>query len=226
MSETRDERNARIIAMAREGATTADLAREFDLCADMIRQILRSTGEAFPGRRYVPPGSWNAEARAARDAEIIVRRRAGAYPRDIAADMGLNISTVFRAIRKVADLPPLPDLRNRTSPAAQQRPPAQYRAKIRRAEGVVMATRTCHACAITIPVEEWSKHLTEVHGYNGKAGKARTALDRYIAQLQPAAEPTRPPEPDCPICKQKCLAPISHGRILRARAQHERKKAA
>lgn len=60
------------------------------------------------------------------------------------------------------------------------------------------------------------------------ARKRETAFEDYLVRYraETVVEPVRPPEPDCSICRQTCLAPLSHGRILRTRAQHERKKAA
>lgn len=98
------------------------------------------------------------------------------------------------------------------------------------AEHARVATRRCPECAVKIPVGRWALHLTEVHGYTGKVGKAQSSVERYIANLPPAGEPQRPPDPPCAVCgASPCPTPITHGRTARTWAQRgyqPRKKAA
>jgi DNA-binding NarL/FixJ family response regulator len=173
----------------------------------------------------------------ARNAEILRRRRAGENPKAIAADLGLAVGTVYVVLEGADDLPPLrkgggnalprkgeppATTEPRPAPVLLPRPPAQRRPAIRRAEGTVTATRTCHSCEIQIPVNDWADHLTKVHGYKGAAGLARTALDRYLERIrqQPEVEPQRQPDPPCPVCGlSPCPTPIVHARTARTWAQ-------
>jgi len=202
-----DARDARILELARAGWSNPELANEFGLAYARICQIL--AGADIPIRQERAAATDAAIERA-----IVDRYQAGESAARIARDLGIGHPRIIRTLEAAG-------IERRGTLQAPGRPPAQRRPAIRRAEGVITATRTCHACdGIKIPVEDWSKHLTEVHGYNGKAGKARTALDRYIANLPPPTEPARIEAPPCPICKGRCAAPTSHGRIIRARQQH------
>jgi DNA-binding CsgD family transcriptional regulator len=220
-----------IVALRQSGATLNAITRETGTRHERVVRVLTAGG------LIDAPTAPRRPDLTARNAEILRRRRAGENPKAIAADLGLAVGTVYVVLEGADDLPPLrkgggnalprkgeppATTEPRPAPVLLPRPPAQRRPAIRRAEGTVTATRTCHSCEIQIPVNDWADHLTKVHGYKGAAGLARTALDRYLERIrqQPEVEPQRQPDPPCPVCGlSPCPTPIVHARTARTWAQ-------
>lgn len=234
-----------------EELTIAEIAAAWKIGRARIDAVLNRRG--IPRRNRgarpkapPPPADPAKVAREVRDAEILRRARAGQSRMQIVDEMGLTIGVVYNVLGslgadELARLYPTPAKPRRTAaprakriervrPAAPPKAPRTASDISPKATAPTMIThRTCPRCGVSIRLTNWLDHMDFVHDVSGKRRRQQLAEDAAVNRVRlehTPDEPARPPEPDCPICRQKCLAPLSHGRILRARAQHKRKKAA
>jgi transposase-like protein len=235
--------DAEIIALRRQGWTTPNICRELRVGHPRVRRALAGLDIAppTPARR----GIQRTEKRLA-----IIRLADGTHTvSEIVSEVGVSASLV-RRVAAQEGLPILVDRRGPAPKAKAPKPSktapslAQPRSRPARPERIQPAaspkaprtasdispkstaptqitTRTCHACELTMPESEWAGHRAKVHKVVSKGHAQMTALDRYIAQLQPEGEPARPIEPPCEICGQSpCPTSLICARHARARKQH------
>jgi hypothetical protein len=242
--------DAEIIALREQGWTTPNICRELRVGHPRVRQAL--AGLDIPAPTPTRRGIQATEKRLAiirladgtRTVSAIVAAL-GVSPslvRRVATQEGLPILAASRgpaptpkASKPSRVAPSLAPPRPRPAKKAERIQPAACPKAPRAASDIsphstaptMITTRTCHACELTMPESEWSSHRAKVHGIVSKAQTQRTALDAYLERTRQERldEPARPPEPDCPICKGRCLAPLPHARRLRALAQHGKQAA-
>jgi hypothetical protein len=203
-----EARDARIIALARDGWGNYELADEFGMTYTRICQILKDVD--IPIRREAAAADEVAVARA-----VIERYRAG----DGIARMSRDLKIGHPRINRILD-----------AAGIERRPQPPSLQAARRADEVTphnpaptaITTRKCHECNVYIPEIRWPKHMAEVHGVVSKNQKQLSSVDLYLERVrqQPEVEPQRQPEPPCPVCGlSPCPTPIVHARTARTWAQ-------
>lgn len=210
--------DAEIIAARRSGVTVKGIVETLHVSHQRVTRVLAGAGMA-----------WTAPDLDARSAEILRRRRAGEHPKAIAVSLGIGETTVYRALRGQDDLPSIhqgaASRATKAKPAKAPKPKPEPKTKAPKPPKVVAPRtppvtpthRTCRLCNTPIRLTNWIDHQEAIHG---RAKERRTHDDAPLV-LPPRPEPQRAPEPPCDICgAARCLTPLAHGRIARARAQH------